>query len=504
MTARRSCRLPAAVRWLLGLLALGVIGLGGLAGWAAWAWFTIPIDTTGQTDFDRPLAIPPLAESQVVDGIRIFDLRLQEGVTDFGHGRTPTWGINGPYLGPTLRAERGEQVRVRVRNDLPEETSLHWHGMHLPAEMDGGPHQPIAAGGTWEPGWRIDQAAATLWYHPHPHGETARHVYRGLAGMFLLDDPVEARLALPDTYGVDDIPLILQDKKFHQDGSLDEEPALIQSAGLTGDTIVVNGTVGPYLDVSTELVRLRVLNASNARPYTLELDDGSGFHVIASDGGLLGAPVRLTSLQLSVGERAELVVALQAGERRILRSGPSDTADRLAGGADRVDLLELRAAAELSPSPSLPSVLVDQPGLDESVATRNRTFELSGFSINGRPMDMGRIDHTSTLGDTEIWEVTNADGGSHNFHVHDVQFQVLSINGEPPPPHLAGQKDTIWIRPQETIRLIMKFEDYTSTRWPFMFHCHTLRHEDLGMMGQFLVSEPGAPAEPRVPSPDHH
>lgn len=237
------------------------------------------------------------------------------GVSDFGHGQTPKWGANGAYLGPALRGARGEWVRVRVRNDLPEDSGLHWHGMHLPAEMDGGPHQPIAAGRTWEPHWEIDQTAATLCYHPHAHGDTSRHVDRGVAGMFILDDPAEGRLALPRIYGVDDIPLILQDKKFNDDGTLDEDPAMFQSAGQTGDTVVVNGTVRPYLDVTTEVLRLRVVNASNTRPYTLELDDGGSFDMIASDCGLLDAPISLTSLQLSVGERAEIVLTLNAGEQ---------------------------------------------------------------------------------------------------------------------------------------------------------------------------------------------
>ncbi|RNL63351.1 copper oxidase [Nocardioides marmoriginsengisoli] len=479
------------------MVAAGLVAAGGFVALAARVWLTAPIDTTGDVDFDRPLAIPPLASSTVVDGERIFDLRLQEGVADFGRGRTPTWGVNGDYLGPTLRAERGERVRIRVRNDLGEDTSLHWHGMHLPAAMDGGPHQPVGAGATWTPHWRIDQTAATLWYHPHLHGKTAAHVYRGLAGLFVLDDAKERSLPLPRSYGVDDIPVILQDKKLHDDGSLDEDAGLFRSAGLTGDTVVVNGTVGPYLDVSTEAVRLRVVNASNTRPYSLRFDDGSSFAMIASDGGLLDAPIFLTRLQLSVGERAEIVVALDPGERRVLRSGPSDSGDRLAGGGDRLDLLELRAADELRPAPALPAALTEQPALAEDEAVRTRTFDLAGFSINGRTMDLGRIDHASTVGDTEIWEVTNADGGSHNFHVHDVQFQVLAVDGEPPPPELAGQKDTVWIRPKETVRLIMRFEGYTSPGTPYMFHCHTLRHEDLGMMGQFVVVEPGQ-------APDDH
>jgi FtsP/CotA-like multicopper oxidase with cupredoxin domain len=197
------------------------------------------------------------------------------------------------------------------------------------------------------------------------------------------------------------------------------------------------------------------------------------------------------------------VLALDPGERRVLRSGASDTRDRMAGGVDELDLIELRAADVLSPSPPLPNALVQQPTLDELSVTHTRAFELSGSSINGRSMDLGRIDHTSTIGEAEIWRVTNADGGSHNFHVHDVQFQILDIDGKPPPSELAGQKDTIWIRPQERVRLVMRFDDYTSARWPYMFHCHTLRHEDLGMMGQFLVTARGETPEPTIGADRH-
>lgn len=187
-----------------------------MVGWFAFQYFNNSIDTVGDVQFDRELQIPPLAESRVENGVRAFDLTMQHGESDLGRGSmTPTWGINGPHLAPTLRAMRGEQVRIDVTNNLQVASTLHWHGMHLPAEMDGGPHQMVAPGDTWSPDWLIDQPAATLWYHPHLHGESAEHVYRGLAGMFIIDDPEESALALPRNYGVDDIPLIVQDRKFH-------------------------------------------------------------------------------------------------------------------------------------------------------------------------------------------------------------------------------------------------------------------------------------------------
>jgi len=161
-------------------------------------------------------------------------------------------------LGPTLRARRGEAVAFAIDNELPEPTSVHWHGMHVPARRDGGPHQSIEPGARWEPSWTVNQPAATLWYHPHPHGSTEKHVYRGLAGLFLVDDDTTDTLDLPKTYGLDDIPLIIQDRRFTADGALDESDPT--DVGLLGDTIVTNGIAGAHLPVSTCLIRLSVLN----------------------------------------------------------------------------------------------------------------------------------------------------------------------------------------------------------------------------------------------------
>jgi len=176
----------------------------------------------------------------------------------------------------------------------------------------------------------------------------------------------------------------------------------------------------------------------------------------------------------------------------------------MAGGADRLDLLQLRAGDRLTPSVPLPARLADPELPDPGAATRTRTFELSGYAINDRPMDLGRIDDVVTLGDTEIWEITNADGGSHSFHVHDVQFRVVDVDGTPPPPELAGRKDTVWVRPDETVRIALRFTDHASARWPYMYHCHTLRHEDNGMMGQFVVVRPGEEPASDVGAPGGH
>jgi len=278
------------------LVALRVALLG-------WTYVSAETHTAGKVAFERPLAIPPLAPSRVDDqGRRVFDLELQQGSTDIGQGRpTPTWGVNGDYLGPTLRARRGEEVLVNVTNRVGEETTLHWHGMHLPARMDGGPHQIIAPGETWSPTWQVDQPAATLWYHPHLHGATADHVLRGLAGMFLLDDAQSRRLDLPHEYGVDDVREVVQDRSFDDDGEMEEGARFLNTTGFVGDTVGVNGTVGPYVDGQTELVRLRVLNASNARIYNFGFDYDRTFAMVASDGGLLEAPHQTDRLLLPPG-----------------------------------------------------------------------------------------------------------------------------------------------------------------------------------------------------------
>jgi FtsP/CotA-like multicopper oxidase with cupredoxin domain len=425
-------------------LSLGLLAVAGAA--ALWSVLLAPVSTVGELDFRQELVVPPLAESRVAaDGARVFELTAQEGTTELLPGKpTTTWGFNGSYLGPTLRAERGEDVRVLVQNRLDETTTVHWHGMHLPAEADGGPHQVVDPGETWTPSWTIDQPAATLWYHPHPHGETEEHVNRGLAGMFILEDP-SSRVAgrLPHEYGVDDVPVIVQDKRLDDDGD-------IQSGGL-GDHVLVNGTYGPRFDVTTEQVRLRLLNASVKRVFDFGFSDDREFMMIGSDGGLLPSPVTTDRVRLSPGERAEIVVTMAAGEDVVLRSYPPDLetnflVERFNGGEDQFDVLLLRAADRLRPSPAITGALAPAPDLHVS-GVRTRTFELSGRQINGKQMDMSRIDETVELGTTEVWQVRNIDGEYHNFHVHDVQFQVLSIDGTEPDPQLAGWKDTVYVPP---------------------------------------------------------
>lgn len=246
------------------------------------------------------------------------------------------------------------------------------------------------------------------------------------------------------------------------------------------------------------------------RVYQFALDDGSPLVQIASDGGLLPRPNETTSLRLSPGERAEVLVRMEPGETRTLRSespdlGQNFVSDRFNGGSDRFDVLQLRAADRLAPAATVPEVLVptitDHAGQEEDVA-HTRSFRMSGRSINGSQMVMDHADEVVTVGETEIWEVSNPGGEPHNFHVHDVQFRVLSVDGREPGPELSGLKDTIFLEDGKEYRLLMTFSDYADPTMPYMYHCHLLRHEDQGMMGQFVVVEEGQ--EPALGGQAHH
>jgi FtsP/CotA-like multicopper oxidase with cupredoxin domain len=470
------------------LLSLGVAAatLSLAAGGAAVA--VGHVSTPGVPSFNNPLRIPELLEGERgADGVLHFELDVRAGATQFRDGAaTETWGVNGTYLGPTLRASRGDVVQISVHNGVDEVTTMHWHGMYVPARMDGGPYQSIDPGETWRPTWAIDQPAATLWYHPHPHGNTAKHVHRGVAGMFIVDDDQTDALDLPDTYGVDDLPVIIQDRSF------DDNNQFVGDGRELGDEVLVNGTYGPYFDVTRERVRLRLLNASGGRIYELGFDDGRSFQVIGTDGGLLPSPVTLDRLSLSPGERAEVVVTFEPGEDAVLRdlAGDGGYAHHGDDQGGTSDVLQFHAARDLVPSPPVPSALADIERLDPADAVGTRTFRLSATQINGQDMAMDRMDATVVAGTVEIWEVI-AEAGEHNFHIHGVQFQVLDINGAPPPAYLRGWKDTVATPAGSTTRLLVPFGTYTDPDVPYMFHCHKLRHEDLGMMGQFVVVEDG-------------
>lgn len=479
-----------------GLLMVALLSVG--AGY--WLMF-VRVANDGLT-FENRLLIPDQSFGTVVDGRRRFHLTVAEGSLEFLPGkRTPTAGVNGPFLGPTLRLRRGEAVDLVVRNELDETTTMHWHGMHVPPRMDGTPHQEIEPGESWTASFQVDQQAAPLWYHPHPHGNTGRHAYQGIAGFLLVDDDNSDALDLPKTYGVDDVPVVIQDRLFDDDGAF---RYAVNQGAVYGDTILVNGTWSPFLRVESRRIRFRLLNGSNARIYYIGFDDGRVFHQIATDSGFLEAPLPTDRVVLAPGERAEILVDFSDGAEAVLQSYPEAgllaTIESFFGGVGtgNLHLLKVVPRPANRASHALPKRLNTISRMDAGDAARTRPMVLGGpvqggggggLPINGKVMDMARIDEVVRLGDIEIWEVINRGGQPHPFHVHLVQFQILDRNGQPPTGAELGWKDTVLALPDDVVRIIMRFERYSDPRIPYMYHCHIMEHEDNGMMGQFLVVE---------------
>jgi blue copper oxidase len=477
----------------------GGLVLGGLSGCGGGGDDPADGGTPPPAPVDLP--IPPLAEGTVgADGVRAFALRMQTGATELVAGvRTRTAGYDGAYLGPTLRMRRGERVRIAVTNALGEPATTHWHGMHVPAAMDGNPHQTFGPGETWTAAFEVKNPAGTAWYHPHTEGRTGAQVYQGLAGLIRVEDAASEALGLPSDYGVDDIPLVIQDRRLDRSGELAYLTDPHDRQGMKGDRFLVNGRERPRLRVPAQPVRLRILNGSNARFYHLGFDDGRSFQVIAGDGGLLPAPVTATRLLVAPAERYEIVVDLSADQGRglWLRSYTGEVVDQIyamrgfADGFDRgsFDLLRIEVDRPAAHAPGVPPRLVDIPTLTPNAPDRLFTLETTRgvFTINGKAMDMARIDETVALDAVEVWEIRNNHGMAHPFHLHDVQFQVLSRDGAAPPAVERGWKDTVLVRPFETVRIVAHFADFADPVVPYMYHCHILEHEDRAMMGQFRV-----------------
>lgn len=434
------------------------------------------------TDAERKLPVPALLEDQNPnEGISEFEISVQEGETEFIPGQTtPTLGYNGSYLGPVIRVSRGDEVRMHVRNELSDETSVHWHGLEVEGTADGGPHQVIPENGTWEPVFSIDQPAATLWFHPHVIGTTAIQVYYGLAGLLIVEDENAKSLNLPDEYGVNDIPLIIQDRSFTEDGSFLYYDNMMD--GAYGDHIMVNGAITPYLDVDQVKMRFRIVNGANARNFNLRLSDRSAFLQIASDGGLLESPLESDALFITPGERAEIIVDFSKYKN-------GDVLELMSDG-ERV--MSFRVGDEAEDSTEIPEKLAEIERMDPDLVTGFKSIELDGMghmvTLNGRQFDMDRIDDDVPEGELEIWEIrTNRSmmmgSPGHPFHIHGTQFQVLSRDGEEPYLNEKGWKDTIFVNSGETVRIIVRFR----FKGLFMYHCHILEHEEAGMMGQLEV-----------------
>jgi bilirubin oxidase len=433
--------------------------------------------------------------------------------------QTITGGINGKFWGPTLFVNKGDEVHMNVTNKLNDSTTIHWHGMHLPAVMDGGPHQIIPPNTTWKPYWTVKNDAATYWYHPHLHEMTMEQITKGIGGLLIVRDAVESKLALPRKYGVDDIPLVLTDRDFSTSNQLTPVPY--------GDSMLTNMTLRAQYNVPAQVVRLRLLNAAIERSYNLGFSDGRTFYVIASDGGLLEKPVSLTRYLLHAGERIEILINCtgQSGTSIDLKAFNSTLSQQTPGGdlfpngpfanalaRKDFNILHINIGNQTtSPITTIPSALTTISAIPAASANTTRYLTISDtmitgipgatFLLNHRLFKMNYNDYAVPLNNTEIWQITNSGNFGHPFHIHDVEFNIISVNGAAPDAAQAGWKDVVFIPAQtgggpggggtpSVVKFIARFDDYADAQHPFMYHCHISLHEDEGMMGQFIVTNP--------------
>ena len=446
------------------------------------------------------LRIPQLLDSRATPEIELI---LQNGAHEFYAGvKSETKGFNGDYLGPAIRLYDGTDTTITFTNDIGEPTTVHGHGLHVSGNIDGGPQSRIEPGESWKITIPVRQEAGTSWYHPHLMGKSADHVHAGLAGLYFVEDENSQALDLPKEYGVNDIPLIVQDRSF-TDGKMNHYAPTEQELkdGLREDTLVVNGTIDAYHSVPQGWVRLRLLNGSNARFYRFHFGDNVPFFKIATEGGFLNRPVEMEFIDMSPGERNEIMIDLSKGENvsliaDLLPADPEDSG-RWNRNIPQATVVELRIDPSLQATGELPSKLNDIVYFDRADATQTREFSLEMevrggnrndmnlFAINGRPMDMGHINERVTKGDVEIWRVT-AERMPHPFHMHGASFQILTLNGEPPAEADRGWKDTL-VAWDKSTEMIIRFDHEATDEFPYMYHCHILEHEDYGMMGQFTV-----------------
>lgn len=425
------------------------------------------------------------------------------------------------YLGPILRARRGQKVRIRFTNEIADQTIVHWHGLHVPAAMDGHPRLIIPRGADYVYEFEVRNRAGTYWYHPHPHGLTGSQVYGGLAGLFLVSDGEEETAGLPS--GEHDIPLVLQDRAFDRSNQLIYLSGhhMEQMNGFLGDWILVNGQPDFILPVATRAYRLRLLNGSNSRIYRLAWKDNSPLTVIGTDGGLLDKPVQRRYVMLGPGERLELwadfsryavgsettLVSLpfdggMMGGGRRGRGMMGDSGGTLANGAG-FPVFKVRVNRREKANQTLPQRLSTIKRYDPADAVNRedpKRFHLvmrhMAWTINGRTFRMEEVapEERVAMNTLEVWEFINEGGGMgmmggmeipHPIHLHGMQFQVLQRQGVMHEGYVdEGWKDTVLLMPGERVKLLVRFGDYPGL---FLYHCHNLEHEDMGMMRNYLV-----------------
>jgi len=438
------------------------------------------------------------------------------------------------YLGPAIKLNTGQQVRVHFTNQLSEPSIVHWHGLHVPQEADGHPRLAIGSGETYVYDFQVANRAGTYWYHPHPHGRTGPQAYYGMAGLFLVSDEQERALGLPA--GEFDVPLVIQDRTFDRDNQLIYmgNGIMTQMMGFLGERILVNGQPDFTLPVATRPYRMRLLNGSNSRIYKLAWEDGTPLTVIGTDGGLLEKPLQKKYITLAPSERAEIWVdfsqyPIGSQIRLVSLAFSGNDGDMMGGMMGDASLpqgapftvMAVEVAEKANSSTRLPEKLSSfshYMAADAVNAGSPRTFTLAmsmgmSWTINGRTFQMTDVadDEIVKLDTLEMWEFINQAGGGsqgrgmgnmmgggmtlpHPMHVHGLQFQVVEREIDPAfrgawetvsDGYLdEGWKDTVLTMPGERVKILLKFEDFSGL---YLYHCHNLEHEDMGMMRNYRV-----------------
>lgn len=473
-----------------------------------WLWGLI----AAQAQFTQPLHIPDTLLGPIVP------LSMGQGQIQLRNGLpTATFAYNqNSYMGPTLIFRRGWSIQASVHNTLSDSTSLHWHGIHLPAHADGGPHSPILPNQQWNPHFTCLDRASTYWYHPHFHQKTARQTLMGAFGFIIVRDAEETALALPRRYGIDDFPLAIQTVELDAQNQFKPE-------GLQDSLVLVNGTTNPFLEVPAQVVRFRLLNGSNARNFYFGFQENLPVYQIGSDGGLLTQSLPASRIRLAPGERAEFLVNFsgRTGQNFLLKSFGSEIPSGVQGGPTipvpigepsmysplngiDFDVMQIRVMAPTAQAiQNIPGTLAQPSRLDESQAVEQRQITFSSvvpgspsgpFLVNDSLFRLDRVDFQIPANQIEIWNIHNQTTVAHPLHIHGLQFFILDRFGAEPSPEEQGRKDVVLVYPNEQMRIIARFPGFADSSMPYMYHCHILTHEDEGMMGQFVVVAPTSSA----------
>jgi FtsP/CotA-like multicopper oxidase with cupredoxin domain len=458
----------------------------------------------------------------------VTNINLNVPLETYTYNETGNFSMT--YLGPTLIFQKGDNLTFDIYNALPNgvNTTVHWHGLNIPAQSDGGPHQVIPNDQQWFPFPNFDMIdpVQTVWYHTHLMNQTTDQVIRGLAGMMIVQDVNDPlHKLLPHTYGENDIPIIIQEKNFVLDSTTTPPTATAIIAGEKpgkGPYTLVNGQVGTFMRVPPEIVRLRILNGSPRKMFNIGLSTTfvnptvfADMWMIATGGGYLSEPVLEKNTLMSVGDRREFLVdfSLYLHNDTVYMNTLPVPADADYGATPGNAIMAFIVADEIFPNEPITSItntLNPDYGLAPGVVNKERTKELLGsggsggvWTIDGTPMDLNVINDTVLVNSKERWTIVNKTNKAHPFHIHKVQFQVVEYIGKAGnsnedktytypdlPNELIGYKDVQLVRAGATMTFEARFDEFPSplkASEGYMYHCHILTHEDTSMMHQFVV-----------------